>query len=167
MPLLKERQNCTANKKGSVIDCELGNPLQRDAQVSTAADFSHFERQYLYGFFITFIFQSILCRSPSMSYSRPPASRWAPTPSTSLCCWRREETLCHLHWSRTDLIFKWFSFHAGQASSMFSLSMHWPKLLLSWRCRYMGMCFIVFLNTVLEFPNLTFRQLINCKVERL
>lgn len=29
-----ERQNCTANNNGSVIDCELGNPLQRDAQVT-------------------------------------------------------------------------------------------------------------------------------------
>lgn len=27
--------SCTANEKGTLIDCELGNPLQRDADVSS------------------------------------------------------------------------------------------------------------------------------------
>lgn len=46
--MLKERQSCKAKNNGSVIDCELGNPLQRDAQVSTAAQFCHCEHQGSY-----------------------------------------------------------------------------------------------------------------------
>lgn len=26
--------DCTANDKGTLVDCELGNPIQRDAEVS-------------------------------------------------------------------------------------------------------------------------------------
>lgn len=46
--MLKEGQNCKAKNNGSVVDCELGNPLQRNAQVSTVAQFSHCEHQRLY-----------------------------------------------------------------------------------------------------------------------
>lgn len=46
--MLKERQSCKAKNNGSVIDCELGNPLPRDAQVSTAAQFCHCEHQGSY-----------------------------------------------------------------------------------------------------------------------
>lgn len=46
--MLKERQSCKAKNNRSSIDCELGNPLQRDAQVSTAAQCCHCEHHGLY-----------------------------------------------------------------------------------------------------------------------
>lgn len=107
-----------------------------------------------------------------MSYSQHPASRWAPKPSTSLCCWRREANLpIHISLWPFDSIFRWFPFHTGQVSSTFSQSRHWPKLFLSWRCRYMGKCFVFvsavcqcLWNTVFEFHYFAFRQLLNSEV---
>lgn len=165
--MLKERQSCTANSNGSVIDCELGNPLHRNAQVSTAARFSHFEYKHLY-FSKKKNSKSILRRSPFILCSQRHTSLWAPKPSMPPCCWRREATFaCSCHSASvdlTDVLLKWFLFYAEQVSSTLSQSMRWPKFCLSWRCRYMGRwCLVFFINTACQcllkccgsFPSLT------------
>lgn len=84
--------SCTANDKGTLIDCELGNPLQKDTEVSSTALFPPYafcHRRPLYHvcfcFFVPF-------RLVFMSYSQHHASHWVQRPSTSLCSLKRKRS---------------------------------------------------------------------------
>lgn len=83
------QMSCTTNKNGTFIDCELGNPLQRDAEVSIG----HHFYPHVYYHLNTLLWDSFVSfRLRFMWCLQHPESHSAQKTSTSPCNFKREWT---------------------------------------------------------------------------
>ncbi|KAI3351532.1 hypothetical protein L3Q82_020388 [Scortum barcoo] len=132
--------SCTANEKGTLIDCELGNPLQRDAEVTfyvilTTSGISLSTKDV--NVTLQLKTQGSWERQDLENKEKMSEGIWW-TGLWEMGMWLDERTeRCAVTGGLYINMFC-YSCDAGQVFRPYNQLRRWPKWFLSWSCKYMG-----------------------------